>query len=272
MQPQVPQDAPPPQPTPGAAYQPVPPSGAPKKGLSTGALIAIIAGGVLLLGGIITVIIAVLLFANSAQKQASTSPSSNSAATSTDTGSSSAMSPTTAYTNSYISFSYPTLLERKDTSNVTTIYTDGSSPSDKAVFLSADTSNGTSLGMINYAMQPGAADKIDHAKRVAAMKQGVEAQKNASTEQVLAMRASAAHGCAKDFVYTEQPSLVERGEIVGMVYQYNCTSYYGAVHGIYYVWYDEYAGKHSLTIDGEANYWNSHKADLEAIVKSVKLL
>lgn len=270
MQPQVPQDTPP-QPTPGAAYQPVPPSGGPKKGLSIGAIVAIVAGGVLLLGGIIAVVIVVLLLVSTTPKQADTTLNNSTQATS-DTTSSDTASPTATYSNSHISFNYPTLLERKDTSSVTTIYTDGSSPSDKAVFLSTDKSNGTSLGMIDYAMQPGAADKIDHAKRVAAMKQGVEAQKNASTEQVLAMRASAAHGCAKDFVYTEQPSLVERGEVVGMVYQYDCTSYYGAVHGIYYVWYDEYAGKHSLTIDGETNYWNSHKADLEAIVKSVKLL
>ncbi len=270
MQPQVPQDTPP-QPTPRAAYQPVPPSGAPKKGLSTGAIVAIVVGSVLLLGGIIAVVIVVLLLVSTTPKQADTTLNNSTQATSNTTSSDTA-SPTATYSNSHISFSYPTLLERKDTSNVTTIYTDGSSPSDKAVFLSTDKSNGTSLGIIDYAMQPGAADKIDHAKRVAAMKQGVEAQKNASTEQVLAMRASSAHGCAKDFVYTEQPHLVEHGEVVGMVYQYDCTSYYGAVHGIYYVWYDEYAGKHSLTIDGATSYWSSHKAGLEAIVKSVKLL
>jgi hypothetical protein len=57
------------------------------------------------------------------------------------------LSPTATYQNERISFKYPTFTEQRDTSNVTIIMPDGSSPNDAQVFA---TEGSTSKALIDY--------------------------------------------------------------------------------------------------------------------------
>lgn len=248
----------------------------PRKGLSTGAIVGIIAGITVLIATIAAVVI-ILVTREDTTKTADrdTSRLDELAPPNQDSDQNPAnIGPTKSYKNTRISFNYPEFMSQKDLSSTTTYYTDGTIPSDEQVFLSGKESGSSSNGaIINYSGQWSSTPApVDKARRVAAMKQGIEAQKNSSSSQVLAMRASTAHGCAANFTYTSQPTLIESGELVGMKYGYTCQSYYGNVQGEYFVWYDTYGSKHSLTVDALADYWKAHRVDLEAVTKSVTLL
>ncbi|GEM_PF-2394343 len=243
----------------------------PRRKLTTGTLVGILFGVVAL----IAVITTILLVAHDEKSDIShrdTSRLNELAPPDQDPEKNPAnIGPTKSYKNSRISFSYPHTMTQKDTSNITVITPDGS-PSDRQAFTS-DSSSTTNDAIINYSGQwSDNPTPVDKSRRIEAMKQGVEAQKNASERETLSMRASTAHGCASNFSYTSRPELVEHGDIVGMKYGYTCTSYYGNVQGEYFVWYDAYGSKHSLTVDALTDYWRQHQVDLQAITASVVLL
>lgn len=248
----------------------------PRRGLSTGAIVGIIAGIVVLLATVAAIIVIVVMREDTTKTtNRDNSRIDDVAPPDQDPEENPAnVGPTKNYKNNRISFDYPEFMSQKDSSNTTTYYTDGTRPSDEQVFLSdKESGSSTSGAIINYSGQWSSTPTyIDKTRRVAAMKQGIEAQKGSSSSQVLAMRASTAHGCAANFAYTSQPTLIENDELVGMKYGYTCQSYYGNVQGEYFVWYDTYGSKHSLTVDALEDYWKAHRVDLEAVTTSVTLL
>jgi hypothetical protein len=255
---------PPLQPT-GPSYQP------PRRKLPAAAIISIVIGAIAFIS--LPVIAAIVTRDSTDSKTQSSNRIDELAPPDQDPKSNPAnIGPTKTYKNARISFAYPDTLTEKDTSNVTTFYTDGSSPSETKVFLSDEKVNSNSAAIIDYAMIGGqSTTPVPRERRLSTMKQGVENQKNASKSQVTMMRESSAHGCAADFAYTQGPQLIEKGELIGMRYGYTCKSYFGAVQGEYFVWFDEYGAKHSLVVDADADYWKKHTADLEAVTRSVSL-
>ena len=236
-----------------------------RRGLSTGAIVGIALGSLALIAviGIIAALVTHVVTSRSG-----TNPLDEFASSSKS--SSAKLRPTKAYHNSHIYFNYPDTLTQKDSSNVTIVTPDGS-PSDYQVFrVEGDPTNTDAI--INYrGWWSDNPVTIDKSRRLSAMKQSVEAQKNINISDVIEFRSTIAHGCVSDFVYTIQPALVEQGEIIGMKYGFTCKSYFGDVQGEYFVWYDTYGSKHALTVDALKDYWNKNQADLQAVIESVAL-
>lgn len=173
------------------------------------------------------------------------------------------------YSNDAIRFAYPAFLQQEKKDDKTTIYTNGSSPTDFQQFVSTD---GARSAVVEYMRFNGQSSKIAKDIRQDGISQGLTAQNNASQSALISMRSSAGLGCARDFRYTDAPKLVEKGELIGFHYGYACASYTGPITATYMVWYDEYGSKHSLTVTALEAYWSLHADTLADIQESVELL
>lgn len=239
---------------------PTPPQG-PKKGLSKGALIAIIVGSAvvfLTLLGILTAV-AITAYNNISDKATTGNGTSTSSSDAPKVSSN-----TTSYENGVFSFNYPSDWKVKDTSNQTTI-TDGAKVDTYTVITSPDSDVS---GIVNYTYTKGGTQIVDKDRARAIMKTALQSQLNATPSQLLSYRESSGHGCAANVKYTTQPTLQEKGNLIGYTYGYTCESMYGSVQGTYGVWYDQYGGQQRLLVSALAPYWNKNSSALQAILDS----
>lgn len=265
----TPNDSNPSQPQPVAPPPtvPTPPQApAPKKGLSTGALIAIIVGSIFGLLFIVGMIFAALFFIRSVNEIAQDSTTTSSIKPNDNANAD--FEALTEYDSTEFTFSYPSAWQQKDTSNQTTII--GGEEPDAYVVILAEPSD--SPAIINYTYTKGGAEPVDKERARSAMRTALRTQINATESQLLSMRESSGHGCAANIVYTNEPTYAEKGDLIGYTYGYTCDSYYGPVQGVYGVWYDEYGAQHRLLVSSLQQYWDDNQSGLEAILKSAQAL
>ncbi len=246
--------------------QTAPQAPAPKKGLSTGARIAIIAGSVFVVLVIVGMIFAVLAFARTVADIAEDGPMTGSS--SANSNANPEFDALAEYNSTEFTFSYPSAWQQKDTSNQTTII--GGEEPDAYVVILAEPKD--SPAIVNYTYTKGSAAPVDKERARSAMKTALQTQKAATESQLLSMRESSGHGCAANITYTDQPTYVEEGDLIGYAYGYTCDSLYGPVQGVYGVWYDEFGAQHRLLVSALKQYWDDNESGLEAIVKSAKAL
>lgn len=257
--------------TPVAPVPPTPPASPvtppPKKGLSTGALVAIIVGSIVGLLFIVGTIVAIMLFARALDGVDLTTDDTNTSQRS-DRNASPDFSDLTKYDSPDFTFSYPSAWQQKDTSNQTNII-GGETPDAYVVILSEQEDSPV---IVNYTYTKGSAEPVEKERARSAMKTALQTQINASESQLLSMRESSGHGCAANISYTDQPVYMEEGDLIGYAYGYTCDSYYGPVQGVYGVWYDEFGAQHRLLVSSLQQYWDDNQSGLEAILKSAKAL
>lgn len=240
--------------------QPAPTPQPPKKKLSKGALIAIIAGsviGFLVIFGLLLAI-AITSYNRISEKAKSAVNASQS------NGSSKADGTTTSYEADHFSFSYPSNWTQSNKDNQTTII-GGVKPDGYKVITTPDKDKSA---IVTYTYNKGSTQLIDKERARAAMKTAVETQKNATQSQLLSYRESSGHGCTSNVKYTDEPTYKEKGDLIGYTYGYTCNSFYGPVQGVYGVWYDQYGGQQRLLVSALAPYWNDNSDTLESILTS----
>lgn len=239
---------------------------APKRGLSKGALVAIIVGSLVGLLFFVGIIIALLFFVRSIATGLEEGGVSSSQQSSGDV--SGDFKNLTEYDSNDFTFAYPSAWQVKDTSNQTNII--GGEKPDAYVVILAEPKD--SPVIINYTLNKGGQAPVDKERARAAMKAALKTQTTATESQLLSMRESSGHGCAANISYTNEPVYVEKGDLIGYTYGYTCDSYYGPVQGEYGVWYDEFGAQHRLLVSSLQQYWDDNETGLAAILKSTKAL
>lgn len=177
----------------------------------------------------------------------------------------SGMDPMSAAQTKTASFSYPDSWNVVDTSNVTVISPDGSTPAERFVARKGDKPK-TALLVYEAAERP--ASPASREKISKAVDTGLRLQLELSQAKLVELRSTAGFGCASDFSYTNKPVIVDNDGFYGYSYGYTCTSFTGPIQGEYLVGFDNAGVAHRLTVEALSAEWSAHKKSMEAIIGS----